>query len=246
MALLREGNLTDIPMSHTRVSVCQSWWMAGVLKTYIDSIKGVGNFARLRQWVLRLMPISLLAWLMALPLAPMAPDLSASDPSRVSRLLEQWRSGEVIVLVRHLERCSRVEAACLGPPTGITARSVEVAAELADEFQQLGLDSADIFNSPLTRTAQTARLLFEQSQVQDWLYQCRDNFLEDALRRKASGRNLVLVTHSSCMDESEQALQLADREFDYGTALFISARELERGRVLGFIDAADWQQVFGS
>lgn len=202
---------------------------------------------RIARWAVCAAPLGLLAWLLAPFWAPpVAPDLSLSDPSHVDRLVEDWRGGKVIVLVRHLERCSRVEAACLGPATGITARSAKIGTALAGEFRELGLDSADIFNSPLTRTAQTAELMFEQSQVQDWLYQCKEDFLEDALRRKASGRNLVLVTHSSCMDESEQALQLSDLEFDYGTALFISASESGRGRVLGFIDAADWDLVFGS
>jgi hypothetical protein len=217
--------------------------MDAVLSKYFKSPKVRGRLARLRQWLPRLASVGLLAWLLVLPGAPMAPDLS-EDPARVSRLLEEWRRGEVIVLVRHLERCSRAEVACLGPATGITARSAEIAAELAEDFHQLGLDRADILNSPLTRTAQTAQLLFQQSDVRDWLYQCEDDFLADALKQKASGRNLVLVTHSSCMDESEEALQLADQEFDYGTALFISAGQ--RGRVLGFIDATDWEQAFGS
>lgn len=214
---------------------------------WINSVEGRGRLARAGKCYILLVPVGLLAWLATMLWAPpVARDLSVSDSSHVSRLVDEWHRGGVIVLVRHLERCSRVNAACLGPATGITARSAQVGEALASEFRELGLDGADIFNSPLVRTAQTAELLFDESVVQDWLYTCADNFLEDALRRKTSGRNLILITHSSCMDESEEALRLADLEFDYGTALFISASEPGREGVLGFIDATDWDLVFGS
>lgn len=189
----------------------------------------------------------LLAGLAAMLWGPAkAEDLAGGDPVEISQLMAEWHTGDVIVLVRHLERCSRVDAACLGPETGITARSVQVGATLAEAFRELGLGRADIFNSPLARTAQTAELLFDGSVEQDWLYQCEDDFLQAAMQRKAPGRNLILVTHSSCMDESEESLQLADVEFDYGTALFISVGEHGRKRALGYIDAADWDLVFGS
>lgn len=192
--------------------------------------------------------LGLVVWLACVVWAPPAArDLSRSDAAHVSELVAEWHRGGVIVLVRHLERCSRVDAACLGAASGITARSTVVGAELASEFSELGLAHADIFTSPRLRTTQTAELLFDDDSVaQDFLYKCEDNFLEDARRRKASGRNLILVTHSSCMDESEEALELSDVKFDYGTALFISASKPGPDGVLGFVDAADWDLVFGS
>lgn len=215
--------------------------------TWADSRRRHKRLALGAKWLLVVAMIGLLVWLATVLWGPAkARDLSTGDPADVSRLVSEWHTGGVIVLVRHLERCSRVDAACLGPATGITARSAQVGATLAEEFRELGLDSVDIFNSPLVRTVQTADLLFEASVVEDWLYKCEDSFLEDAMRRKVDGRNLILVTHSSCMDESEQALQLSDVEFDYGTALFISAGKGGRGRALGFIDATDWDLVFGS
>ena len=45
---------------------------------------------------------------------PKPADLSESPFALTTNLLTEWQDGDVIVLVRHLERCSRVDAACLG------------------------------------------------------------------------------------------------------------------------------------
>ncbi|MNW18497.1 hypothetical protein D3C71_2180810 [compost metagenome] len=67
------------------------------------------------------------------------------------------------------------------------------------------------------------------------------------MQRKAPGRNLILVTHSSCMDEFEASLGLSESDLDYGGALFISTSEdKQSSKVLGFIDADDWDDVFGA
>jgi phosphohistidine phosphatase SixA len=178
---------------------------------------------------------------------PSASDLSESDPSYTQALLSEWNEGDVIVLVRHLERCSRVDAACLDGPTGITARAQDVGYDLGEDFRDLGLENADILNSPLTRTAQTSSLLFNQTtENQDWLYKCDGSILKNALARKVPGRNLILVTHSSCMDELETAFKLSDVYLDYGSSLFMATDNKRGNRILGFIDAPDWHKVFGS
>lgn len=181
---------------------------------------------------------------------PSMPDLSKSDISEKQFLYESWTSGDAIVVVRHLERCDRAEVPCLVAEDGLTARSVVVAAELAEDFSRLGLDQADIYNSPLTRTGQTADLLFSTRSVdKGWLYDCRkqDTLLRDALNHKQPGRNLVLVTHSSCISHFEDNFGFSSDTPEYGTAIFISVEPRhEDVRLLGFVDVDDWDKVFHS
>lgn len=159
-------------------------------------------------------------------------------------MLAEWQDGDVIVLVRHLERCSRVDAACLGESSGITQRSTSVGLELREQFAGLGLISADIYSSPLVRTSQTSELLFPLAAAsENFLYQCKDNFVQDALAKKVPGRNLVLVTHSSCMDEVNSSLNYEEVDYEYGAAVFINVESDTQQQILGFIDADDWSQT---
>ena len=175
---------------------------------------------------------------------PQPADLSQSPSTLTADLLAEWQDGDVIVLVRHLERCSRVDAACLEKEaTGITERSTMVGLELREQFAGLGLGTADIYSSPLVRTSQTRALLFPESTAyEDFLYQCKDNFVQEALAKKVPGRNLVLVTHSSCMDEVNENLAYGEVDYEYGASVFINV-ESDTQQILGFIDADDWTRA---
>ncbi|WXL25953.1 histidine phosphatase family protein [Ectopseudomonas mendocina] len=169
-------------------------------------------------------------------------DLSESNKHELPYLLDQWEDGNVIVLLRHLERCDKEDYPCLQGNEGVTSRSVSVGHDLAESFNQLGLDNADIYNSPLTRTAQTESIVFDDAGTdKDWLFKCRENMLEDALKYKAPGKNLILVTHSSCISKFEQALGYDSERPAYGTSLFFTeTAEPDSLDVLGFLDANDW------
>ncbi|MND67381.1 Lipopolysaccharide core heptose(II)-phosphate phosphatase precursor [compost metagenome] len=205
--------------------------------------------SRSTRYAALLLAILVPSWIIGDALAfPAAADLNRANPARVNALVSDWQRGDVIVLVRHLERCSRVDAPCLSGRAGITARSTAIGEHMGQEFRELGLANADIYNSPLKRTAQTAQVMFQRPTVkEDWLYQCDATFMSQALQRKAPGRNLILVTHSSCMGEFEASLGLSESDLDYGGALFISTSEdKQSSKVLGFIDADDWDDVFGA
>ncbi|HKM36159.1 MAG TPA: histidine phosphatase family protein [Thiopseudomonas sp.] len=175
---------------------------------------------------------------------PKPVDLSENPFALTTNLLAEWQDGDLIVLVRHLERCSRVDAACLGEPTGITQRSTAAGLELREQFLGLGLAATDIYSSPLVRTSQTRSLLFPESTAnEDFLYQCKENFVQDALAKKVPGRNLVLVTHSSCMDEANESLNYAEVDYEYGASVFINVESPTEQQILGFIDADDWSRT---
>lgn len=173
---------------------------------------------------------------------PELADLSEESRHELPNLLVQWERGDVVVLLRHLERCDKEDHPCLVGDDGVTFRSVAVGNVLADSFGQLGLSKTDVYNSPLTRTAQTESIVFEDVGVdEDWLYKCKDSMLSDALQHKVPGKNLVLVTHSSCISAFEQALGYDSDTPEYGTSLFFTqSTDPDSLNVLGFLDAEDW------
>ena len=162
---------------------------------------------------------------------PEIADLSEENRHQLPNLLGQWDKGNVIVLRRHLERCDKEDSPCLEGTEGITARSVGVGQILADSYARLGLANTTILNSPLTRTAQTESIVFaDVGADMNWLYECRDSMLSDALAHKAL----------------EQALGDDSDTPTYGTSLFFSADAPPGSlKVLGFLDADDWDIAVG-
>ncbi|WP_223518327.1 histidine phosphatase family protein [Pseudomonas sp. GL-B-19] len=188
-----------------------------------------------------LLVIPLTVWL----LQPAAvPDLAHGNVAGAKALADGWAKGDMIVLVRHVERCDHSPAPCLAGSDGITERSRSVAASVGAQFQRLGLSKADIYNSPILRAVQTANFMFSKASVgEDWLISCKGTMLRDALAHKVAGRNLILVTHSECMTQLEKDLKLPTSTLGYGASLFITAPTPQAAHMLGFIDASDWHTV---
>ena len=190
-----------------------------------------------------LLVIPLTLWLLR---PAQVPDLAHGNVAGARALAAGWAKGDLIVLVRHVERCDHSKAACLTGDDGITDRSRSVAVGVGAQFEQLGLSKADIYNSPVLRTAQTAGYMFNKVGVgEDWLINCKGTMLRDALAHKVAGRNLILVTHSECIAQLEKDLKLPASTLGYGASLFISAETLQAPRMLGFIEASDWRSVTG-
>jgi phosphohistidine phosphatase SixA len=185
--------------------------------------------------------IPLTLWL----LAPSAvPDLAHGNMAGAKALAAGWAKGDMIVLVRHVERCDHSRASCLSGNDGITDRSRSVAVSVGAQFEHLGLDKADIYNSPVLRTVQTAGYMFNKAAVgEDWLISCKGRMLQDALAHKVPGRNLILVTHSECMAQLEKDLKVPASNLGYGASLFVSAASPAAPQMLGFIEASDWRTV---
>lgn len=205
----------------------------------------LSRFARYRNTAVvlasALLVIPLTVWL----LQPAAvPDLAHGNVAGARALLSGWAKGDMIVLVRHVERCDHSKAACLSGNDGITDRSRSVAVSIGAQFEKLGLDQADIYNSPMIRTAQTASYMFNKVGVdENWLISCKGTMLRDALAHKVAGRNLILVTHSECMSQIEKDLKVSTASLGYGASLFVSAEPAQPPRMLGFIEASDWRTV---
>jgi phosphohistidine phosphatase SixA len=204
----------------------------------------LSGLARYRNtWVVlatSLLVIPLTLWL----LAPAAvPDLAHGNVSGARALAAGWAKGDMIVLVRHVERCDHSPAPCLSGDDGITDRSRSVAVSVGAQFEHLGLNRVDIYNSPMLRTVQTAGYMFNRAASEDWLISCKGRILQEALAHKIPGRNLILVTHSECMAELEKDLNSPVSDPGYGSSLFVSAANKASPRLLGFIEASDWHSV---
>lgn len=151
------------------------------------------------------------------------PDIGLVSPQGISALVASWAKGDVTVLVRHAERCDRSAAPCLAAPDGITGRGRDQAAAIGEAFSRLGTRHADVFASPMTRTKQTAAYMFGAAAAeQGWLADCRAITPGDIARSKVAGRNLILVTHSHCINKIEKDIKFpAAGEPAYGSLLFI-------------------------
>jgi phosphohistidine phosphatase SixA len=176
-------------------------------------------------------------------------DLGSDNQMRSSGVYREWSKGAVIVLIRHAERCDRSSNACLDDPSGITVAGSKAAAEVGTGLQQLGLGDADVLSSPEVRTQQTAHFIFGKAiSSEDWLKQCDRDFAEAALAHKAPDHNLVLVTHSGCIDHLQRELNVPGglRASDYASALFVSVGAHGKPRILGQMNASQWQKLLNS
>jgi phosphohistidine phosphatase SixA len=199
----------------------------------------------------RLMLLSLSLLIMAsaaayaLRPAPLT-DLADGRNLRKADFYALWDKGDLVVLMRHSERCDHSTNPCLAEGDGITRKGMELATQTGESLRQLGLNNADIYNSPLRRTEQTSAFVFHRTTAgQKWLVNCRNTMLDDVLAHKVGKRNLVLVTHSECINAMEKSLGVpAPESLDYAASLVVKVDPVSHSaHVLGYIDAQNWGAV---
>lgn len=118
-------------------------------------------------------------------------DLGIGNRLLTSHVLPLWRDGDLIVLVRHEERCDRSTNPCLGPVEGLTIHGSQQAEELGNAFKSLGMGTSDVLASPTIRTAQTLRFMFGKNELTSGQQAvCGTAMGEELLSHKAPGRNL--------------------------------------------------------
>lgn len=177
------------------------------------------------------------------PLSPA--DLGKANHGARAQLYAHWQAGDLVVLVRHGERCDRSNNRCLSAADGITLVGRDAARQLGAALLSMGMANTDVRNSPLTRTTQTAQSMFGQlSQEEDWLVGCDAAMSTDIRAHKAAGRNLVLVTHSGCIEkfQSEMGFPYA-KESEYASSMFAILGPDGEFQVLGVLNVQDWPRV---
>lgn len=150
-------------------------------------------------------------------------DLGTIKKLTDSGLSEHWKNGDVILLIRHEERCDRSNNPCLGPADGITVHGSERATEAGIRLNAyFDLNNTDVFTSPTTRTAQTADfMLGNASLLPDREATCGSDIVDKLLKQKTAKRNLVIVTHNTCMkDLVKTRRDQKPRSPEYGSLLF--------------------------
>ncbi|MEG1041623.1 MAG: histidine phosphatase family protein [Pseudomonas sp.] len=176
-------------------------------------------------------------------------DLGSDNQMHNSGVYREWSKGAVIVLIRHAERCDRSNHACLNDPSGITVAGSEAAKGVGNGLQRLGMKDTEVLSSPEVRTLQTAHFIFGKAiSSEDWVKECDKDFADTALAHKSPQHNLVLVTHSGCIDHMERQLNVPGglRSSDYASALFISVAANGKPRILGQMNANEWQKLLVS
>nr|WP_294333657.1 histidine phosphatase family protein [Pseudomonas sp.] len=177
---------------------------------------------------------------------PRSPVNLAQDGNMTSTgLYASWKAGDVIVLVRHGERCDSSSNECLGPMDGITVVGSAVSTAVGQSFERLGLESTDVFASPTTRTVQTAQSMFGPSaSTQSWLYDCDETLIDQAIAHKKDKRNLILVTHSGCISKIETLYGYPRApKSEYASALFIAVNSQGKASLRGILNHEDWANL---
>lgn len=169
-------------------------------------------------------------------------DLGVGNRLLTSQVMPLWRDGDVIVLVRHEERCDRSTNPCLGPVEGLTINGSQQAEALGKAFKSLGMDGSDVLASPAIRTAQTLRFMFGKNELTSGQQAvCGAAMGEELLSHKQPGRNLVFVTHSGCIADFEKAQGFPRAAFpEYGSALFVQVLPNGQFKTLGIVNNPDW------
>ena len=169
-------------------------------------------------------------------------DLGIGNRLMTSQVLPLWRDGDVIVLVRHEERCDRSSNPCLGPVEGVTINGSQRAEQLGKAFKSWGMEGSDVLASPAIRTAQTSRFMFGKTDVTaSQQAVCGAAMGEELLSHKQPGRNLVFVTHSGCIADFETDLGYPRARFpEYGSALFVQVLPNGKFKTLGIVNNPDW------
>ncbi|MFP6806570.1 MAG: hypothetical protein VB957_05240 [Pseudomonadales bacterium] len=182
-----------------------------------------------------------------------AANLLAYDGQGLKVLETQWTKGNVVALVRHTERCDRSDNLCFDGIDGITSVGVKTAMQLGSNYAQLPKHSTTQYYSPIKRTRQTAQYMFTDSGISKlWLQEgCKDNMLDDIYEHKQDDTNLILITHSSCIDglRDNQGSRFIDldllREETYGISVFLTIGKDERqAKLLGYLHADEWSASY--
>ncbi len=172
-----------------------------------------------------------------------------------NQLQKLWGQDQIIVLLRHTEKCRIDTASCQDlafdtPMDKLTQKGKADAKIIGEGFRALLPGNFELLSSSENRTLQTAQLAFGYlPESVYWLSEDCKQELGNHLRQSRRG-NQVLVTHSTCLnvliDDAGNKLvpfNTGGHE-DYGLAVFLQrASSGHMPKVLGCIWPDDWQNV---
>ncbi|MCO7036150.1 histidine phosphatase family protein [Pseudomonas carnis] len=169
-------------------------------------------------------------------------DLGSNKKLVNSELIEDWKNRNIILLIRHEERCDRSSNPCLGPHDGITLLGSERAKEAGSRIKSyFGVDNTDIFTTPTTRTVQTSDfMLGKASLLPDREAICGNDITDKLLKHKTANRNLIVMTHNTCMNDLIKATKhRKSGSPEYGSLLFAKILSHNTIQVIGKLNSGD-------
>lgn len=96
--------------------------------------------------------------------------LLAGGAAAAVEFLDIWRTGNMVALIRHTERCDHSDNPCLDGDRGITVVGRNMAEQLGKFFTELPEVNRRVYTSPVKRTEQTTTAMFGDNHVKaDWL-----------------------------------------------------------------------------
>ena len=100
------------------------------------------------------------------------------------------------------------------------------------------LDNTDAFASPTIRTVQTSILMLEKARLlPDRETICGYDIIEKLRKYKTANRNLILVTHDTCINDLISASGHKKSENpEYGSLLFSKTSSNNRIKIIGKIN----------
>ncbi|MBA1228626.1 histidine phosphatase family protein [Pseudomonas viridiflava] len=185
-------------------------------------------------------------WFMTAFKATHVADLGASGMLKKSGLYARWKQGEVVVMIRHAERCDRSTNPCMADAQGITLKGSESALAVGEGLRRLGFVNARMITSPRMRTQQTADLISGHAVANEaWPNDCNGGFNKAVQAHKVKGENLILVTHSGCIDQFERKLGVPfnERSSAYAQAVFVQVDGIHTPKILGSLNARQWADL---
>ena len=167
--------------------------------------------------------------------------------------LSAWSNNEVVILIRHTERCDRSNNTCLDGEDGITVKGKQFAQDIGSNLSRISKpQEITRYNSPAKRAHQTANFIFNgYTNDQIWLRKgCAKSLYKNILSHKQISKNLILVTHSTCIKELSdiKGKRMLNINFEnpntYGIAVFLKTdSKSEDIQVLGVLFVEQWPEL---
>lgn len=177
----------------------------------------------------------------------------ADDPERWAYLESRWSEGGVVLVQRHATKCLNEGPDCPDGNEVLTDLGRLESRALGAGLREALGGSFEVRHSYLTRTHDTARLAFDHSTRSRALEKpCKETF-NDHIREVETpgGGNLVLVTHSSCINalRGRNGRRLlgfnAGRSWNFGLSAFVERGADGHNEPIGCMRPLDWANMAG-
>ena len=175
----------------------------------------------------------------------------AHDPAQWDYLHQRWAEGGVILVQRHATKCLVEGPDCPDGNEALTDLGRLESKALGSGLKHALGGKYAVLHSDLTRTTDTAQIAFGSSnRSRDLEKPCKETFNQHIRDlQMPAGENLVLVTHSSCINSlrSRNGRRLlgfnAGRSWNFGLSAFVERGADGHNEPIGCMRPMDWAEM---